>query len=33
LYIAAGLAQAHRGTFRVESTRDHGTSFVACLPR
>jgi signal transduction histidine kinase len=33
LYIAAGLAQAHRGTLRVESTRDHGTTFVACLPR
>lgn len=33
LYIALGIAQAHRGTLRVESTRDDGTTFVACLPR
>ena len=33
LYIALGIVQAHRGTLRVESTRDHGTTFVACLPR
>jgi signal transduction histidine kinase len=33
LYIALGIAQAHHGTLRVESTRDHGTTFEARLPR
>jgi signal transduction histidine kinase len=33
LYIAAGIARAHRGTLRVESTRYEGTTFVTCLPR
>jgi signal transduction histidine kinase len=33
LCIACSIAQAHRGTLRVESTRHDGTTFAACLPR
>jgi signal transduction histidine kinase len=33
LYIANTIASAHRGSIKVESAVNHGTTFTVCLPR
>jgi signal transduction histidine kinase len=33
LYIAKAIAEGHGGTIRATSDQEHGTSFVATLPR